>query len=182
MSHVLYVYRTYWTTIIFCYDLISGGKCKVHLIWEHIHTQNQHVDSVLQIKCKNLSCVSGFVVHLKEKKLTHSCFSKEETSPFCVFVCTALIVLFPIKQHQSLGTAGPATGRTINSLCQAPSQMVLTLSWRVWTISIKQHHLFKMLDEEPWQTLCVSIRPSSIPWGGSHPGIKCSEKPDPSKD
>lgn len=95
---------------------------------------------------------------IQRKRSWHSFFSKEQTSSFCVFVCTALFDLFPIRQHQSLGTAGPATCRTTNSLCQAPRQMVLTLSWRVWTLSIKQHHLFKVLDEEPWKdSICPSI-------------------------
>lgn len=100
-------------------------------------------------------------------------FKKEHTSSFSVFVCSALNVLFSIEQHQSLWTAG----RTMNSLCQAPSQMVLTLSWRVWKLSIKQQHLFKTLDEAAWQRLCVSIHPSSLARRGSHPGIRCTETP-----
>lgn len=113
----------------------------------------------------------------KEKQLTHSGFSKEQTSSFLVFVCSALIACFPIKQHQSLGTAGPATGRTVNSLCQVQSQMVLTLSWRVQRRSIKQQHLFTTLDGQTIRTKCVQTHPSSISRGGSHPGVRCT--PDP---
>lgn len=108
----------------------SLGKRKVHSNFnqQQIHTQTSKLKVL--IKCKNLSYVSSFVMNSKKKKLTHFYFSRKQTSSFCVFVYTALIGLFPIKHHQCSGTAGPATGRTINTLCQAPSQMVLTLSWR----------------------------------------------------
>lgn len=105
--------------------------------------------AVLQIKRRNSSCISSFVIKSKgEEADTFLLFKGKRRLPSMCLFAQLFIVLSPIKHHQSLGTAGPATGRMINSLCQAPSQMVLTLSWRVWTLSIK-HHLFKMLDEKP---------------------------------
>lgn len=84
-------------------------------------TSKKKVDTVLQMN-QTLYCVSGFIMNSKEK-------TREEKTIFLprVFVYTALIILFP-SQHQRLRTAGPATGRKTNCLCQAPSQMVLTLS------------------------------------------------------
>lgn len=140
----------------------SGLVCVPNLLWHNLRgemwikilpentflhkTSKQKVDGVLQIKWRMWAVShawSWIEGSWKQKKLTHSCFSKEQTSSFIVFVWTARIVFFPIKEHRSLGTAGPATGRTINSLCQAPSQMVLTMSWRAF---LSPHHLFKMLD------------------------------------
>lgn len=106
------------------------------------HTSSkQRVDMVLQ-RNKDLLGVSSD--------------SKENRSSFHMFVCTVLIVLFPVTRRPSLRTAGPATARTTNSLRQARSQMVLTLSWRVWTLSIRQQHVCKLSDEEPWRGLYVS--------------------------
>lgn len=175
-----------------CYDIISGGKCELKF-YPRTHSCTKPA-SRRWMGCCKLNVRMWAVSHAwswiegswKQKKLTHSCFSKEQTSSFIVFVWTARIVFFPIKEHQSLGTAGPATGRTINSLCQAPSQMVLTMSWRVFLSNTTSS---KCWMEEPSRNICscssiyVSshpskyIHPSTTPWGGSHPGIKRSDTP-----
>lgn len=121
-----------------------------------------------------------FCHEVKGKRSWHIPASQRERHLPSMCLFAQLLSFSPlIKHHQSLGTAGPATGRMINSLCQAPSQMVLTLSWRAWTLSIK-HHLFKMLDVKPWQGLYKWMHPTFL-HGGSHPGMECMKTPHLSK-
>lgn len=83
---ILYVHKTYLT--VFCYDWISGEKWGALKFYLRTHSYTKPAGRRWMGCCKlnvGIRLVSRFVVNSKKKRLTHSCFSKEQTSSVCLF-------------------------------------------------------------------------------------------------